>query len=172
MSDSNILSANISIEATPSGQNIPGWLHQDLVSLEPTELLILHPSERSRKATLSELSKTKSSIDTSKHLTIQRLFETLFLDFRLPNLMDEDALLQQALAMSMAEANASGGGGEEEKTAEDTAMDEDDDRLGCIRVYLRSRYSIYSSNSCSSSTVGGGVGSSIEFDYCEGDVKI
>ena len=93
MSDSNILSANISIEATPSGQNIPGWLHQDLVSLEPTELLILHPSERSRKATLSELSKTKSSIDTSKHLTIQRLFETLFLDFRLPNLMDEDALL-------------------------------------------------------------------------------
>ena len=32
----------------------------------------------------------------------------------------------------------------------------DVDRLGCIRVYLRSRYSIYSSNSCSSSTVGGG----------------
>ena len=37
-------------------------------------------------------------------------------------------------------------------------MDEDEDRLGCIRVYLRSRYSIYSSNSCSSSTVGGGEG--------------
>ena len=93
MSDSNILSANISIEATPSGQNIPEWLHQDLVSLESTDLLILYPSERSRKTALSQLSKTKSSIDTSKHLTIQRLFETLFLDFRLPNLMDEDALL-------------------------------------------------------------------------------
>ena len=60
MSDSNILSANISIEATPSGQNIPEWLHQDLVSLEPTDLLILYPSERSRKTALSQLSKTKN----------------------------------------------------------------------------------------------------------------
>ena len=93
MSDGDILSANISIEATPSGQNIPEWLHRDLVSQEPTNLLILHPSERARKATLSELSQIKSSIDTSKHLTIERLFNALFLDFRLPNLMDQDALL-------------------------------------------------------------------------------
>ena len=93
MSDGNILGASISIEATPSGQNIPEWLHRDLVSQEPTNLLILHPSERARKATLSELSQIKSSIDTSKHLTIERLFNALFLDFRLPNLMDQDALL-------------------------------------------------------------------------------
>ena len=33
---------------------------------------------------------------------------------------------------------------------------DDVDRLGCMRVYLRSKYCIYSSNSCSSSTVGGG----------------
>ena len=50
--------------------------------------------------------------------------------------MDEDALLQQALAMSMAEANASGGGGEEEKTAEDTAMDEDDDEDAAMQAAL------------------------------------
>ena len=62
MSDGNILSDNISIEATPSGQNMPDWLHRDLVSQEPTNLLILHPSERARKATLSELSQIKSSI--------------------------------------------------------------------------------------------------------------
>ena len=50
--------------------------------------------------------------------------------------MDEDALLQQALAMSMAEANASGGGGKEEKTAEDTAMDEDDDEDAAMQAAL------------------------------------
>jgi len=50
--------------------------------------------------------------------------------------MDEDALLQQALAMSMAEANASSGGGEEEKTAEDTAMDEDDDEDAAMQAAL------------------------------------
>ena len=92
MSVSN-LNAKISIEAAPSGENLPGWLHQALISPEPPELLILHPSERARKAALSLLSQTKSSIDTSKHFTIQRLFDTLHLDFRLPNMMDDDALL-------------------------------------------------------------------------------
>jgi hypothetical protein len=93
MSGSDSLNANISIEATPSGQNLPEWLFQELISSNPPELLIIHPSDRARKETLSKLSKVKSSIDTSKHLTIQRLFATLHLDFRLPNLMDDDALM-------------------------------------------------------------------------------
>lgn len=93
MSRNNILNANLSIEATPSGQNLPDWLRQELISSNPPELLIIHPSERARKETLDNLSQAKSSIDTSKHLTIQRLFATLHLDFRLPNIMDEDALM-------------------------------------------------------------------------------
>ena len=108
MSGSDILNANISIEAIPSGQNLPEWLCQELVSSNPPELLILHPSERSRKAALSQLSQTKSSIDTSRHLTLQRLFATLHLDFRLPNLMDDDALMS-SLTHDMVQKHAQKG---------------------------------------------------------------
>ena len=93
MSQNDSLNSNLSIEATPSGQNLPDWLRKELLSSNSPELLIIHPSERARKETLDDLSQAKSSIDTSKHLTIQRLFATLHLDFRLPNVMDEDALM-------------------------------------------------------------------------------
>ena len=93
MSRGEISDASISIEATPSGLNLPKWLNDELISSNPSEVLILHPSERARKDTLSKLSQNRSSIDTSKHLTLQRLFATLHLDFRLPNLMEDDALM-------------------------------------------------------------------------------
>ena len=108
MSRGEISDASISIEATPSGLNLPKWLNDELISSNPSEILILHPSERARKDTLSKLSQNRSSIDTSKHLTLQRLFSTLHLDFRLPNLMEDDALMF-SLTHDMVEKHAQKG---------------------------------------------------------------
>ena len=108
MSRGEISNASISIEATPSGLNLPKWLNDELISSNSSEILILHPSERSRRDTLSKLSQNRSSIDTSKHLTLQRLFSTLHLDFRLPNLMEDDALMF-SLTHDMVEKHAQKG---------------------------------------------------------------
>ena len=85
--------AKISIEATPSGKSLPDWLFQALASSQSPEIIIIHPNEKSRKSTLNKLASVTSYIDSSKHMTLQRLFETLHLDFRLPMQMQDDAAL-------------------------------------------------------------------------------
>ena len=85
--------AKISIEATPSGKSLPDWLFQALASSQSPEIIIIHPNEKSRKSTLNKLASATSYIDSSKHMTVQRLFETLHLDFRLPMQMQDDAAL-------------------------------------------------------------------------------
>ena len=85
--------ANISIEATPSGKSLPDWLFESLASNQSREVIIIYPNESSRKSALNKLADLTSYIDSSKHMTIQRLFDTLHLDFRLPSKMQDDALL-------------------------------------------------------------------------------
>ena len=97
----------LSVEPTPSGQLIPGWLIEDLIRNPRADKLIIYPSENTRKAWLAKLSEHISSIDTSKHLTLKRLFSSLFLDLRLPNVMDNDSLLFTLVHQNMVKwANA------------------------------------------------------------------
>ena len=99
---------NITIEPTPCGRLIPGWLREDLTKNLSLDKLIIYPSEKARKANLEMLSKYISSIDSSKHLTINRLFSSLFLDLRLPNVMDDDSLLFTLVHQKMAHYAANG----------------------------------------------------------------
>ncbi len=88
-----IQKANVTIEAIPSGKSLPDWLFEALASNQSPELIIIYPNERSRKSALNNLASATSYIDSSKHTTMQRLFDTLHLDFRLPSKMQDDALL-------------------------------------------------------------------------------
>ena len=99
---------NITIEPTPCGRLIPGWLREDLTKNLSLDKLIIYPSEKARKANLEMLSKYISSIDSSKHLTINRLFSSLFLDLRLPNVMDDDSLLFTLVHQKMAHHASNG----------------------------------------------------------------
>ncbi|MCH2648932.1 MAG: PD-(D/E)XK nuclease family protein [Candidatus Poseidoniaceae archaeon] len=84
---------SITIESTPSGMLMPHWLQRSLSDSLGSNLLILYPSETSRQATLNELSRINSAIDSSKHLTIKRLIRALLTDFRQPNVFDDDSVL-------------------------------------------------------------------------------
>ena len=84
---------SITIESTPSGMLMPHWLQKALTESIGSNILILYPSETSRQATLNELSRTNSAIDSSKHLTIKRLIRALLTDFRQPNVFDDDSVL-------------------------------------------------------------------------------
>ena len=72
---------------------MPHWLQRSLTDSLGSNLLILYPSESSRQATLNELSRINSAIDSSKHLTIKRLIRALLTDFRQPNVFDDDSVL-------------------------------------------------------------------------------
>jgi len=97
----------LSVEPIASGRLIPDWLMTDLIMNPNTDKLIIYPSESARKACLAKLSEHISSIDTSKHLTLKRLFSSLFLDLRLPNVMNNDCLLFSLVHQTMVKwANA------------------------------------------------------------------
>ena len=84
---------NITIESTPSGKIIPSWLEHALMADLETDFLVIYPNEASRRDFLSRVSKTNSSIDSSKHLTMKRLTRLLLTDFRQPNVLDDDSTL-------------------------------------------------------------------------------
>ena len=102
------ITPEITIEPTPSGQLIPQWLKDEIISATALDKLIIYPSEKARKANLEMLSDYVSSIDTSKHLTIRGLFSSLFLDLRLPNVMQDDSLLFSLIHQKMAKAATDG----------------------------------------------------------------
>ncbi|MEC8258238.1 MAG: PD-(D/E)XK nuclease family protein [Candidatus Thermoplasmatota archaeon] len=84
---------NIYIESAPSGCLLPQWLRQELLFNPENELMILYPTESTRQTHVRELSTTNPSIDSSKHLTINRLVRALLTDFRQPNAFDDDSFL-------------------------------------------------------------------------------
>ena len=93
MSDTESVSQGVTMEETPSGKIVPEWLFESLLSGK--RLMIIYPSESSRKATIDALYKADGFglIDTTLHLTLKRLVSILHLDLRLPSVMDDDGIL-------------------------------------------------------------------------------
>ena len=93
LSEQDVAKTRLSMEAVPAGQAIPDWLTSSL--LDGRRIMIIHPSEHCRKQSIEMLHKLGSgkSIDTSHHLTINRLIGILHVDLRLPVLMEDDGIL-------------------------------------------------------------------------------
>ena len=83
----------LSMEAVPAGQAMPDWLVSSL--LEGKRLMVIHPSEQCRKQSIEMLHELGGgkAIDTSHHLTINRLIGILHVDLRLPVLLPDDGIL-------------------------------------------------------------------------------
>ena len=81
------------MEAVPAGQAMPDWLVYSL--LEGKRLMIIHPSEQCRKQSIEMLHELGGgkAIDTSHHLTINRLIGILHVDLRSPVLLSDDGIL-------------------------------------------------------------------------------
>lgn len=82
---------SITLEAIDSGDNLPPWLIEALCSGDAANLLVVHPNEASRNQTLIRLSQIDAPVDTTHHLTLQRLAQLLILDLGLPPLLDDEA---------------------------------------------------------------------------------
>ena len=78
---------NISIEAVASGDNIPSWLFDALCKGDCENHLFVYPNEDSRSQILHRLAQRKIPIDTTHHLTLQRLIPLMILDLGLPPLL-------------------------------------------------------------------------------------
>ena len=105
MTEPEIVLTGLSMEAIPSGRSMPEWLVKSL--LEGRRLMIIHPSEESRKQAIENLySMGGKSIDTTHHLTIKRLIGILHLDLRLPVLLEDDGVLFEKTHIALAQAAA------------------------------------------------------------------
>ena len=80
------------MEAIPAGTGAPDWLTEAITSGE--RLILIHPTEASRKETISKLHDACQGgvVDSSRHLTIQRLISVLHIDLRLPAIMEDDGI--------------------------------------------------------------------------------
>ena len=93
LSEQGVANTQLSMEAVPAGQAMPDWLVYSL--LEGKRLMIIHPSEQCRKQSIEMLHELGGgkAIDTSHHLTINRLIGILHVDLRLPVLLSDDGIL-------------------------------------------------------------------------------
>ena len=93
MTEEPVALTDLSMEAVPAGRAIPEWLMSSL--LDGRRLMIIHPSEECRKQTIESLHRLGEgkAIDTSHHLTINRLIGILHLDLRLPVMLQDDGVL-------------------------------------------------------------------------------
>ena len=93
MTEEPVALTDLSMEAVPAGRAIPDWLMSSL--LDGRRLMIIHPSEECRKQTIESLHRLGEgkAIDTSHHLTINRLIGILHLDLRLPVMLQDDGVL-------------------------------------------------------------------------------
>lgn len=85
----------LSMETVPAGRAIPEWLFSALQSAAKSRLLIIHSSEHARRQAIDALLDTQGGgiLDTTYHLTLDRLISQLHLDLRLPKILVDDALL-------------------------------------------------------------------------------
>ena len=104
MTETRQYATGLSMEAVPAGQSMPDWLVDAL--LHGRKLMIIHPSEASRKQSIEHLHAHGGgkSIDTTHHLTIKRLIGILHLDLRLPVLMEDDGVLFEKTHKALAQA--------------------------------------------------------------------
>ncbi len=93
MSETGLSSTGVSMEETPSGEILPEWLFDALIS--GRRLMVIYPSEDSRKLHIQRLHDSESTglIDTTLHITLKRLISILHLDLRLPSVLEDDGIL-------------------------------------------------------------------------------
>ena len=89
---SEYVSGSLSMEAIQAGIGTPNWLLESIKSGE--RLIVIHPTEASRKQTISKLHSISEGgiVDSSRHLTVQRLISVLHIDLRLPAIMADDGI--------------------------------------------------------------------------------
>ena len=95
--------SNISIEHIQRGINLPDWLFNYNLKLlnwgnseeiPTSRIMIIYANEESRKQALKELKeKSQKPLDSSLHLTIPRLIDSLHSDLRLPTIIEDDGIL-------------------------------------------------------------------------------
>ena len=97
-------SIGLSMEAVPAGRAMPEWLVKSL--LAGRKLMVIHPTEAARKQVISSLLKQKGGgiIDTTHHLTMERLIGILHLDLRLPAVLENDGPLFEKCHRALADA--------------------------------------------------------------------
>ena len=76
-------SPRITLEAIASGDNLPTWLLEALCEGECENHLFLYPNEGSRNQILHRLAQSNIPVDTTHHLTLQRLIPLMILDLSL-----------------------------------------------------------------------------------------
>mgnify|MGYP003309221302 CR=1 FL=1 len=84
-------SPRITLEAIASGDNLPTWLLEALCEGECENHLFLYPNEGSRNQILHRLAQSNIPVDTTHHLTLQRLIPLMILDLSLPPLLTNSA---------------------------------------------------------------------------------
>lgn len=84
-------SPKITLEAIASGDNLPTWLLEALCEGECENHLFLYPNEGSRNQILHRLAQSNIPVDTTHHLTLQRLIPLMILDLSLPPLLTNSA---------------------------------------------------------------------------------
>ena len=74
---SEYVPGSLSMEAIQAGIGTPNWLLESIKSGE--RLIVIHPTEASRKQTISKLHSISEGgiVDSSRHLTVQRLISVL-----------------------------------------------------------------------------------------------
>lgn len=80
----------ITSERVPSGQGMPPWLSQALLTVDDPGLLVVHPNEAHRQQTLQRLHDMGGHPSPQSHTTMNQLLRLLHVDFRLPVMLNDD----------------------------------------------------------------------------------
>ena len=74
----------ITIEVQPVSAHFPVWLREAYLERKADDLLVVYPNEPSRKQALDMLASHGLPVDTTHHLTLDRLTDLVHLDLKLP----------------------------------------------------------------------------------------
>ena len=77
------MTVNITVEACPSDCVVPRWVIDEIAN-GYDDLLVIYPSEATRARSIQTILQEAGSVDSSRHTTLQRLVNSLSIDFRLP----------------------------------------------------------------------------------------
>ena len=83
----------ITIEVQPISSHFPGWLEEAFLQRKADGLLVLYPNETSRRQALDLLSNQGLSVDTTHHLTLDRLVDLLYMDLKQPRKLQANPAL-------------------------------------------------------------------------------
>ena len=83
----------ITIEVQPISSHFPGWLEEAFLQRKADGLLVLYPNETSRRQALDLLSSQGLSVDTTHHLTLDRLVDLLYMDLKQPRKLQANPAL-------------------------------------------------------------------------------